>query len=573
MTNNLPRISLLRAQLIRQNIRVTNDWLEGCVDYFLQGNPEISDKQLLDETFEQFLLADLNEIGLACIPENVVRVKDLQTIEGRFTVQIQSIMNISESPYDLLQQLYNKKGVDPTDIERENNRNNRATFKKQRMLKLELTDGTHICHAMEYSSIPQLNVNMRPGTKVRIIGPLKCANNVLFLEAKNIEVLGGEVDVLLITNAFENMLLKALNKPLNPNPSLDFIETNQSQSQTQTQNRTMNETTAFNPNSTFNGMRTIDTYLTPNRNPTSNSRVVQQDPFEDEDDAIFADINLEQIIEQRAPVNETRPPPPPQVVVQPNRINFEDEYDEDMEDIEALAMIEQEILAQQQTARITLSPQPGPSNPKRSSTSPVPENSQASKVPKLTGLEDFEEVITLPDFTPPPILYHSVDYKFKLEGCNLLTFDQLKTGVSETDRLNKIFMFFATPSVVTKPLSITENNWILELTLEDVKDDTLQVKMDPKLLETLIGYEAKEIKIMRHKSKTHPNLKEEILDILSKFNTSLRQDRCFWKIKFFQGETLPTVISVVNLKPVYKKILLNKIDAENLTKLRDTVPN
>lgn len=92
----MQRISLLRAQLIRRNIRVTNDWLEGCVEYFLEERPDITDQELLEETYEQYLLADVCEIGLPCIPENIVRVKEIQTIEGRFTAQMQYVMNVCE---------------------------------------------------------------------------------------------------------------------------------------------------------------------------------------------------------------------------------------------------------------------------------------------------------------------------------------------------------------------------------------------------------------------------------------------------------------------------------------------
>ena len=90
------------------------------------------------------------------------------------------------------------------------------------MLKLELTDGKNTIIGMEYTPIACLNTKIIPGSKIMLNGPLRCINGVLFLEPKNVKLLGGEVDTLLITNAFENILLKALNKPINPNPKTEY---------------------------------------------------------------------------------------------------------------------------------------------------------------------------------------------------------------------------------------------------------------------------------------------------------------------------------------------------------------
>lgn len=90
------------------------------------------------------------------------------------------------------------------------------------MLKLELTDGYRTVSALEESSIPILNTQLAPGLKVLVVGPLRCVNHILFLEAKNIKILGGEVTTLTIENAYENVLRKKLNQPINPNPITEY---------------------------------------------------------------------------------------------------------------------------------------------------------------------------------------------------------------------------------------------------------------------------------------------------------------------------------------------------------------
>lgn len=90
------------------------------------------------------------------------------------------------------------------------------------MLKLELTDGFGTVSALEYTPIPVLTTQLSPGTKLIINGPVRCINHILFLEAKNVRLLGGESPNLIIENAYENVLRKKLNQPINPNPKLDY---------------------------------------------------------------------------------------------------------------------------------------------------------------------------------------------------------------------------------------------------------------------------------------------------------------------------------------------------------------
>lgn len=88
---------------------------------------------------------------------------------------------------------------------------------------MELTDGKRNVTAMEYRHIPCLTTKLTPGSKILLTGRIRCVNKVLFLESKNVRILGGEVDTLLIPNAYENILLKALNKPINEHPKFDYV--------------------------------------------------------------------------------------------------------------------------------------------------------------------------------------------------------------------------------------------------------------------------------------------------------------------------------------------------------------
>lgn len=95
-------------------------------------------------------------------------------------------------------------------------------FHRKRVLKLELTDGHQTVTAMEYSPIPCLKTHLTPGIKIVLTGPMRCVNHVLLLEAKNVQLLAGEVSTMTIENAYENVLRRILNQPMNPNPRTDY---------------------------------------------------------------------------------------------------------------------------------------------------------------------------------------------------------------------------------------------------------------------------------------------------------------------------------------------------------------
>lgn len=139
-------------------------------------------------------------------------------------MQLQYLIDISESAYDQLQRLYDKQ-LDEGKEQQEFKQTQAATRKRSAargMLKLELFDGQRKVTAMEYRPIPCLTTKLTPGTKVLLSGPIRCVNHVLLLESKNIQLIGGEVESLAIENAFENVLLRKLNRPLNPKPKTDY---------------------------------------------------------------------------------------------------------------------------------------------------------------------------------------------------------------------------------------------------------------------------------------------------------------------------------------------------------------
>lgn len=151
---------------------------------------------------------------------------------------------------------------------------------RNRMLKLELTDGARTVVAMEHQSIAALSTKLVPGCKVRLSGPLRVINRILFLTPGTIQVLGGELDSLLITNAYENVLLRKLDKPTKLTPTMNYVEPSVVES---------------NQNS-----RTVRN----NTRPADFSRPTAHDPFDDAMDEDFLDMAMARVEENQSRASE-----------------------------------------------------------------------------------------------------------------------------------------------------------------------------------------------------------------------------------------------------------------------------
>ena len=83
---------------------------------------------------------------------------------------------------------------------------------------LHVTDGFQDVQLMEYVPIPQLNLDIVPGCKILIKGPVECRKGVMLLHPKNVELMGGEVQELVDANAPENVLARIIGRQENPTP-------------------------------------------------------------------------------------------------------------------------------------------------------------------------------------------------------------------------------------------------------------------------------------------------------------------------------------------------------------------
>ncbi|GAB1600760.1 recQ-mediated genome instability protein 1-like isoform X1 [Argonauta hians] len=200
----------VRQFLENKHIQVPVEWLEACIDWLKEEHHSstLDANQIKNLVYEQWLAADLTELGLQYLPQQAAN-SSKYFLNGLYCLQVNSILDISTSYYTQQTKL---KGTDLTNslVSAENPKQFTPQVPHCRMLKMEMTDGTTVVHGIEYKSIPSINGNMNPGFKVLIKGKILCRNGILFLARENLSVLGGEVDSLMESNALQVLLPKVM---------------------------------------------------------------------------------------------------------------------------------------------------------------------------------------------------------------------------------------------------------------------------------------------------------------------------------------------------------------------------
>ncbi|XP_063402876.1 recQ-mediated genome instability protein 1-like [Mytilus trossulus] len=197
-------ISAAATWLKSKFINAPSDWLEACVEWIGEENQGSipSQQQVNKLVFEQWLLSDLHELGTQCLPEQINN-SDKYQLNGKFALQIDSMVDISQSCYSQLQRV---TGTDNANVDVSADTHRPWEPKAKRMLMLKLTDGSCDVQGMEYEPIRCLNNNLNPGCKILVTGKILCRHGLLMLKEENVSVLGGEVDTLMESNTHKNIL-------------------------------------------------------------------------------------------------------------------------------------------------------------------------------------------------------------------------------------------------------------------------------------------------------------------------------------------------------------------------------
>ncbi|XP_066256451.1 recQ-mediated genome instability protein 1-like [Euwallacea similis] len=259
-------------------IPLSMEWLESCIDWCKNDlSPNYTLQHLQNMVYEQWLVLDLREVEIRCLPLDISSKKKY-SLTGVYYLQLMQIIDISKPKLWQLQRIRNNVTKN-TDIEKD--------FGK-RVLQLTLTDGVQEVEAMEFKPIECLSINLSPGAKFKIIGPVVIRNGRLMLEPNNIKNLGGSVDDIMVSNAAENVLARALGLPENPTPhTIDekMLEVPDAQTENDL-NRNLNQHRLAPqnppPNGNINPPRSSNPHSNLNRNQQQQSAIHQEFEIDDE---------------------------------------------------------------------------------------------------------------------------------------------------------------------------------------------------------------------------------------------------------------------------------------------------
>ncbi|KAH9635952.1 hypothetical protein HF086_015526 [Spodoptera exigua] len=221
-------MNAVRQYLASQHMFVVDDWLAGqvyiiithcrvykCVEYLSEDTENsYSEDDIKKLAKEQWLLNDLKEICPGSLPAEL-KGQMRTVLNGKFVLQINAVMDIGTPAY---QQYLKLQKVNMENVEATTNYEDKIS--SHRMLKLYMTDGVQEITALEYKPMRNLSCDITPGCKVLIKGPVECRRGQLLLTESAIELLGGEVQEIVISNSLAGQLSAKLGLPITPESNL-----------------------------------------------------------------------------------------------------------------------------------------------------------------------------------------------------------------------------------------------------------------------------------------------------------------------------------------------------------------
>ncbi|NXC20406.1 RMI1 protein, partial [Corythaeola cristata] len=200
------------------HVKVPLTWLEACINWIQEENSgsNLSQAQINRQVFEQWLLTDLRDLEFPILPDCILDAPKGE-LSGFYSIQIDSLVDVSQPVYSQLQKLRGKNTVNEEVTASTQAFQKPWEAKPSRMLMLQLTDGIHQIQGMEYQPVPVLHSNLPPGTKITVQGNITYRLGVLLLKPENVKLLGGEVDALLNEYSQERVLARLIGETENPN--------------------------------------------------------------------------------------------------------------------------------------------------------------------------------------------------------------------------------------------------------------------------------------------------------------------------------------------------------------------
>ncbi|KAG6795491.1 recQ-mediated genome instability protein 1 [Apis mellifera caucasica] len=518
-------------------------------------------EEILQFVRGQWQLSDLREINNdnGSLPPKLSEKKFI-ILSGNYILQVEQMYNITKAKYKQLKEIRNVNFSEVDPAEEEMMKKMTKTQKK-RMMQLKLTDGLQNIIGIEYNPIPQLNDMLLPGYKVMIIGPIICRRGVLLLEEGKLKGIGGEVDNLLIPNALENILARALNLPENPDPYNDNeIKSNNIQKEEPEIDDNFFEedfeinftNVSKNTNSHNKNEEIIIESHNKNESPIKtkieniNTEIKNVQNYEDEkiiddDDCFLEMIDEKQFIETQIEQNVITP--------------FKALPNEEDDDLIIINEEEENNDVKHDIFRNTIKNDSSHLYP----TSLVKKNVSHSKVQeKQQCLLINKEISTSTDSSSSETLKKNKTDRHITEFIKVVTVPKEEKicefihDINNEIITNNIFKIIRGHVEVLGKLSKKDSLWILEAIIAD-GTGTIEVSFSNKLLENLLGFSVKEFSLKK-KLKKNPEIEHELRMSFRNAEQKIKTLDALLKLELNINKK-PIVIEIMDLTQEQKKII------------------
>ena len=183
---------------IRSRYGFSSEWLEACIDWCRQSNLARTDRDLWRNVQHQWLTTDIRDDGVQNRQQIKPAWQKAKKIVIKEMVYLQVLKQTDISKPAMVQLQANLKlNNDNSSVSAENqNRQPAWEPKPNRCLSFTLTDGFKTIGGIEHESLNE-SVEIFPGGKIEIKGPIVCRNGKMLFTGKNVTVLGGQVEALM----------------------------------------------------------------------------------------------------------------------------------------------------------------------------------------------------------------------------------------------------------------------------------------------------------------------------------------------------------------------------------------
>nr|XP_033189185.1 recQ-mediated genome instability protein 1-like isoform X2 [Bombus vancouverensis nearcticus] len=523
-------------------------------------------EKILQFVKEQWQLGDLRKINNenGCLPCNLSDQKFI-ILSGNYILQVEQMYDIATSKYKQLEHIRNAH-ISKIDLS-EAEKMEKWQPPKKRMIQLRLTDGLQDLIGIEYNYISRLNDMLLPGYKVMITGPLKCRKGVLLLEEGKLKGIGGEVDSLLIPNAMENVLARALNLSENPDPYSDNeTKSNNIRSQVPQMDQVLfeedferginNANTEIKRLLSHENEETLiddecfqtETEFTSDQVKTDQS--CGNEKILDDDDCFLEMVDEEQfteaLIEQKSIALPFRTLPKEGsddiIVITDEKAVTDVKYDAFRETREkdsshlnfksCTAKTDSSISKIGKKQKSLLS-----DGKKRVSTSP--RTTIASKKGRMDKqITEFIKGVNAPE---EPKICEFI-YDINNEIITTTTFKTIRGHVQVLGKLTK-----------------QDPSWILQATIAD-GTGTIEVSFSNKILENLLGFSVREFSLKKKLRKKNPEIEHELRMSFRNAEKEMKALDALLKLELNRDER-PTVIEITDLTQEQKEIIDRRVKA------------